>query len=80
MLTALRGLLPSAKSASAVEVSTLPSNPTRPTVRGTIAPAVLDNEPLAGSVVAYPVSNRYRPSVDSVSMPSETAVPLAMSG
>src|ERR1700722_9139447 len=79
LLVALRGLFPSAKSVKAVVVSALSVTPTRATVRGMVAAALLETLDVP-TPVSYPVAMRYWPLPDRVSIPSDTAVPLAVRG
>ena len=78
-LTALRGLLPSAKSVSAVLVLTVSLPLTTATVRGTEAAAEEDRFD-APTAASYPVATRSLSFADRVSMPSELADPLPTSG
>src|SRR6188768_888680 len=61
VLATLRGLLPDAKSMSAVVASRVPFNESRPTMRGTVADEVVER--FVGEFGAsYPVKTRYLPS------------------
>jgi hypothetical protein len=73
-------LFPVEKSESAVVVSILRDESTRPTTRGTELEAVPGSETLPPVAAPYPVRTRYFPSVERLRSPSDVAVPLEISG
>src|SRR5271154_5675964 len=80
-LVTLRGLF-ALKAVVVVEVLILPLASTSPTSRSTADPPLVEVPAIEATpgAAAYPVSKRYCPFSESVSSPSDVAVPLAVSG
>src|SRR5262245_42379259 len=76
VLVAPRGLFPSEKSLSDVDVSMLPEGSTRPNVRW-VDDAAVPARFVELSEASYPVRRMYCPSVERVIWPSEVAFPEA---